>query len=654
LLASLPDFAFVIPLFPLAAFVAILALGRRAPGQGHWLGWIGVGASFVLSVATFLAVTTPESVVDRGLTWAVAGQTPITVGFRVDGLTCIMLLVVSTVALMVQVYSAGYMHGDPRYPRFFAYLSLFTAAMLGLVVANSILLLLICWELVGLSSYLLIGFWFERPSAMRAAKKAFVVTRLGDVGFLFGVVLLFWYTRTFHMESIFHQVGGELPLKVAGVAALLLFCGAIGKSAQFPLHVWLPDAMEGPTPVSALIHAATMVAAGVYLVARMYPLFWPEGYQPAVMGHLFGMGVTTPWVVATTGAVTLLMAAMIGVVQNDIKRVLAYSTVSQLGYMVMALGVGGLTAGVFHLFTHAFFKALLFLGAGSVIHGMGGEQDIMRMGGLRKHMPATFVTFIAGTLALAGIFPFSGFWSKDEVLADALHYHPAFYAVGLMGAFLTAFYMARLCFLTFWGEQRTHDVHPHESPRVMTWPLWVLATLAVVAGFAGTPWSPWFHHLVRPEEPAAAFHPTVALAGTAVAVAGLLCGAALYYWRIVSPASLIAVAPWLHRALKQKLYFDEMYWAGLVKPMFAVSGAASWVDRRIVDGTVNAVGWLTVAFSRVQRWVDTWIVDGLVNLVGQATKTAADGIRVWQTGRIQNYIMVIALGVVLLILIGAR
>ncbi|MGQ9697768.1 MAG: NADH-quinone oxidoreductase subunit 5 family protein, partial [Armatimonadota bacterium] len=462
-----------------------------------------------------------------------------------------------------------------------------------------------------------------------------------------------WHTRTFNLTAIFDKIGGELPLAAAGIAALLLFCGAVGKSAQFPLHVWLPDAMEGPTPVSALIHAATMVAAGVYLVARTYPLFWPEGHNPPVIAHLFGAGVTAPFVVATIGAVTALMAAMIGVVQNDIKRVLAYSTVSQLGYMVMGLGVGGLAAGMFHLFTHAFFKALLFLGAGSVIHGTG-RQDIMQMGGLRRHMPATFITFVIGTLALAGVFPLSGFWSKDEILADALHFHPAFFAAGVAGAFLTAFYMSRLCFLTFWGEPRDHEVHPHESPRVMTWPLWVLAALAVFAGFAGTPWTPWVHQLLAPGEHAPVFHPLVAGLGTAVALAGILAGAVVYYWHLISPAAVVRVAPWLYTALKNKLYMDEILWAILVRPMFAVSNAASWVDRWVVDGFVNAVGYLTVLFSRLQRLVDTWVVDGIVNAVGWATKAAGDTVRLVQTGKIQNYLWIIFAGAALLMLIGAR
>ena len=652
MLAFFPEHAYLIPLFPLVAFGLILLLGRRAPGEGHWVAWIAVGASFVLSILT-LAGAVGREPLDKNHLWAVIGYTPITVGYRIDGLALIMLVVVSTVALMVHIYSAGYMHGDPRYPRYFAYLSLFTAAMLGLVIANNLIPLIICWELVGLSSYLLIGFWFEKPSAMRAAKKAFVVTRLGDIGFLFGAMLLFWHTNTFHLGEIFSKVGRELPLAVAGTAALLLFCGAVGKSAQFPLHVWLPDAMEGPTPVSALIHAATMVAAGVYLVARTYPLFWTGEHQAPVLGHVFGIGVTAPLVVATIGAITALMAASIGVVQNDIKRVLAYSTISQLGYMMMGLGVGGLAAGMFHLFTHAFFKALLFLGAGSVIHGTG-KQDITQMGGLRRFMPATFITFVIGTLALAGVFPMSGFWSKDEILADALHFHPAFYAAGLIGAFLTAFYMSRLCFLTFWGEPRDPQSHPHESPRVMTRPLWILAALSVVAGFAGTPWSPWFHRLLNPEAHAPEFHLNVAAFGTTAALAGIFFGALVYHWKVIPSSALIRIAPWLYTALKNKLYFDEFYWNALVRPMFAVSSASAWVDRWVVDGFVNAVGYLTVTVSRIQRLIDIWVVDGAVNVVGLATKTAGDRIRLLQTGRVQNYLLLVVFGTALLILLGFR
>ncbi|MBI2321660.1 MAG: NAD(P)H-quinone oxidoreductase subunit F, partial [Chloroflexi bacterium] len=492
------EVAWIIPALPLATFLLIVAVARSAPRLAHALAIAGVGAACLASVAV-LAEVVGGAHVERIMAWFRIGQTVFTVGWVVDPLSAAMLVIVTTVSLAVHVYSVGYMHGDAGYARYFAFLNLFTVAMLGIVLAPTLLQLFVFWELVGLCSYLLIGHWYRKPEAAAAAKKAFLVTRLGDLGFLVGILML--WTAT----------------------GLALFCGAIGKSAQFPLHVWLPDAMEGPTPVSALIHAATMVAAGVYMVARLFPLF--EGAPTALL------------VVAYVGIFTAFFAATMGLVAHDVKRVLAYSTISQLGYMMAGLGVGSLAAGMFHLFTHAYFKALLFLAAGSIIHG-AATQDLREMGGLRRVMPITAITFAVGGLALAGVPPFSGFFSKDEILASALHAgQPVLFAVGLATAVMTAFYVSRAWLLAFWGAPRwsasaagspggsrdhaghggsasghdahaagaTNDAHghgaPHESPPVMTVVLVALAIPAALAGLLLGPASGnWFAHFLAPLE----------------------------------------------------------------------------------------------------------------------------------------------------------
>src|ERR671933_1287137 len=420
----------------------------------------------------------PREAVHRHLTWFKIGGIDIGAGIHVDGLTVMMLVVVTFISLMVHIYSTGYMHGNRRYTYFFAALSLFTAAMLLLVVADNTLQLMIGWELVGLCSFMLIGHWWEEGVNSGAAIKAFITTRTGDVGLMLGIITLFFAAgRNFDIENLNHAaLTGAIGHGTLLAGACLLFLGVMGKSAQFPLHVWLPDAMAGPTPVSALIHAATMVVAGVYLVARLYGVFWSA----------FSIFANHYNLVALIGGVTVLIAAALAFVQDDVKKVLAYSTISQLGYMVMALGVGAWTAGVFHLFTHAFFKALLFLGSGSLIHAVH-SNNMSEMGGLRKFMPTTFVTFIIGSVALAGIPPLAGFWSKDEILngASANHY-TLFLIVGLAGAFMTAAYMTRACYLIFWGEYRGHG-HPHESPPSMVWPLRILAALSIVAGLVNAP-----------------------------------------------------------------------------------------------------------------------------------------------------------------------
>lgn len=647
---SIVNLTWLIPVLPLAAFLLILMTGRRGPGQGAYIAIAAIAVSFVLAkiVAgwTILQVFGGHHEFEpfqRSLLWVVLGDLPVRMGFMVDQLTAMMLVVVTLVAMLVQIYSIGYMHGDPRYPRFFAYLSLFSAAMLGLVIADNLLLFFVCWELVGLTSYLLIGFWFEKPSAMRAAKKAFIVTRVGDVGLLLGLILLYDRTGAVNFHAMFAQIPnllnatldiGTLSIPILPLAGLLLFAGAVGKSAQFPLHVWLPDAMEGPTPVSALIHAATMVAAGVYLVGRTYPVFAYDEHSISLM------------VVAIIGAITALMAATIATVLNDIKRVLAYSTISQLGYMIMALGLGpiGYTAGLFHLMTHAFFKANLFLGSGSVIHGTG-TQDMREMGGLAKKMPYTYWTFLLGTAALAGIPLTAGFFSKDEILLGAFHHSIWLFGAGLAAAFLTAFYMTRLMAMTFWGEPRSHEIHAHESPWVMTGPLVVLGVLSIVAGWVGTPFNNMFHHFIHfGESHSEGINWLVMLLATGSAFAGIFLGWAIFVKKWIPSAIFRQRLPWAHNILANKYYFDEIYWAILVVPLFWVTKALALFDQKIVDGLVNGVGYLTLGLAIAWAWFDKYVVDGLVNLTGAITKLSGRVLRYTQAGYAQGYVMCSIIG----------
>jgi len=470
----------IICLLALFAGVFTFFFGKRTPGNGAFVTIGAMAVCFAMSVAVFLNVFFhPETALTSTFTWFTAAGAEIKAGFIVDPLTAVMLVVVTLVSLLVQIYSTEYMHGDKGYSRYFSYLSTFTFAMLMLIITNNFFIMYIAWELVGLCSYLLIGFWFEKQSACNASKKAFITTKLGDIGFLLGLLLLYAKTKTFIFADLYEGVRAGLesgfisPLYLA-VALICLFMGAVGKSAQFPLHVWLPDAMEGPTPVSALIHAATMVAAGVYLVGRAFPLFVLS--KAAIL------------FVAYTGAFTAIFAASIALVQTDIKKVLAYSTISQLGYMILGLGVGGYVSGLFHLMTHAFFKALLFLGSGSVIHALH-NQDITNMGGLMKTMRITAITFLLGCLSIAGIPPFAGFFSKDAILAQVFELayaspqHGLLFIMAITAAFMTAFYMFRLFFLTFTGELRDKHAHPHECGFAITGPLMVLAVLAVIAGF---------------------------------------------------------------------------------------------------------------------------------------------------------------------------
>jgi NADH-quinone oxidoreductase subunit L len=640
--------AWLIPVFPLLAFGLIIAFGRRLPGEGAYVAVAGIGVSALISIGIFLGMLGHPVPYESGLRWMVLGQLPLDLGIRVDQLTTLMLLVVTVVGSMIFIYSIGYMHGDPRYPRFFAYLSLFAASMLLLVLADNLLFLYAGWELVGLCSYLLIGFYFEKPSAARASMKAFITTRVGDFFMFLGILLVFLNTGTFRFTEIFAKVHegalgtltvGGLPLLT--VAAVLLFGGAVGKSAQFPLHTWLPDAMEGPTPVSALIHAATMVAAGVYMVARTYTLFFASAGHEALT------------VVAYIGGVTALMAATIAVTQDDIKRVLAYSTISQLGLMMLGLGVLGYTAGMFHLMTHAFFKALLFLGAGSVIHAMH-TNDIKAMGGLARFMPATYWTFLIGTLALAGVPPLAGFWSKDEILLEAFKHNPPLYAMGALTSFLTAFYMFRVIFYTFTGTLRSHHAHPHESPAVMTRPLMVLAFFAAVVGFVGAPFfgAPIAHFIEFEGIAHAKFDWGFAFVSTLIAVSGILAAAAVYYWKVVPSAILRRAAGPVFALVANKYYVDELYGVLFVRPTVAVAGYLRTFDVYVVDMIVNLVGFAGVGLARLYRVFDLYVVDGIVNLLGWIAKALGGTLRYVQTGRAQNYLLAIALGVIVLLAAG--
>ncbi len=635
--------AWLIPILPFGAFWAIVFWGRRLPGEGAYVAVGSLAVSALLSLGVLVQVL-GGATAQAALGWAVGGDRVYQVGYRVDPLTAVMLVVVTVVGLLIFIYSIGYMHGDPRYPRFFAYLSLFAAAMLTLVLADDFLLLYVGWEGVGLCSYLLIGFWFERPAAARASLKAFVTTRVGDFFMFLGILLLFWQVGSLRFDAVLEAARtGRLAGPLLTLAAVLVFGGAVGKSAQVPLHVWLPDAMEGPTPVSALIHAATMVAAGVYLVARTFPLFAASPDQAALQ------------VVAVVGGVTALMAATIGVVQDDIKRILAYSTISQLGYMMMGLGAGGYTAGVFHLVTHAFFKALLFLAAGSVIHAMH-TNDIKQMGGLARFMPVTYWTMVIGSLALAGVPPLSGFWSKDEILLEAAHRAPVLYWLGAAGAFVTAFYVFRMLFYTFTGSLRAPGAHPHESPRVMTVPLVVLAVFAAGIGLVGAPWpgvGNLFHRFVHLEEAeAASFDLAVAARSTGLALAGILAAAVVYRWRWVSSAALRRVLAPLYAVLVHKYWWDELYAWAVVRPLLWGARQLRTFDLYVIDGIVNAVGVVFVGLSRLYRVFDLYVVDGVVNLLGWVTGLLGATLRYVQTGRAHNYLLAIALGVIVLALVG--
>jgi len=646
--------AWIIPAIPAILVVLIWAFGKRLPRGGSELGIVGMGIAAVLSyivLANYIGGNGP--LVVKQLQWFPFGLgQKLGLGIRMDGLTAIMLPVVTTVSLMVQIYSTGYMHGEKRYTWYFTALNLFTASMLLLVVSNNLLQLLVGWELVGICSYLLIGFWWEDKANSNAAIKAFITTKTGDIPFLIGIFVLFASTHTFDIGQIIAKAEAhQIPTITLTAAAILLFGGAVGKSAQFPLYVWLPDAMAGPTPVSALIHAATMVTAGVFLVARMFPVF---------EGSIAAMNV-----VAIIGAITMLMAALLAMVQDDIKRVLAYSTISQLAYMMAALGVGAGNAGIFHLYTHAWFKALLFLGAGSVIHAVH-SNNMSEMGGLKKFMPTTYWTFVVATLALSGIFPFAGFWSKDEILTEAFrvghgtaaaHGTPAVgyivYGVGVLTAFLTAFYMSRAVHLTFEGEYRGAG-HPHESPRAMTFPLQFLAVLSIVAGFVGIP--AWRHGFatwvgVGGEAKVSSANFVLIAISLAVAVAGLYLGRRLY---LPAPATEpLERLGWFHTLLVNKYYLDDFYMKGIVRPIRdSISAAMYWLNQNVFDAAVNgAAAVARVAGRKVYDNIDQKVIDGAVNSVGIGTQDGSRLLRYIQSGDVQRYAAALFGGVAVLVLL---
>ncbi|MHA2621068.1 MAG: NADH-quinone oxidoreductase subunit L [bacterium JZ-2024 1] len=627
-------------LFPALSFGIIALWGTRLKSAA---GLISVGAillSFIFTVNVFrFFIQDPENVIRWNYPFVELGSERFVLGLSVDGMTALMLILVTFVGSLIHIYSVGYMHGDEGYHRYFGYLSLFTASMLLLVLADNFLFLYVGWEMVGFTSYSLIGFWYRKPSASKAGKKAFLTTRTGDLGFLVGWLLVYSATGSLLIETARElSLGGERGAVLAGVAGLLIFWGAMGKSAQFPLHVWLPDAMEGPTPVSALIHAATMVAAGVYLVARVSFLF--EG------------ALWAQTVVLYVGAFTALFAATLGVAMMDIKRVMAYSTVSQLGYMMAGLGAGAVAQSVFHLLTHGFFKALLFLGAGSVIHAVH-SNDMLHMGGLKKYMPITYWTLLAGSLALVGIPPFSGFFSKDEILAGTLHAaqergHWIPFIMLVLGVFFTSFYVFRMLYLTFGGSYRGRRHRPpHESPPVMTIPLIILALFSFAGAlvFRG----PVLELLHGGGEPH--FNVIVPALSLAMAGAGLYLAYLVYGVRRISPYAFQRTYPALSAALVHKYYFDELYDTVIVRPGMALAALCARFDRLVIDGLINLVGYIAVGCSFFSGFSDKYIVDGLVNLIAYFTGMLGSLTRRLQTGNAQTYAGLITAGVLIIMVL---
>jgi NADH-quinone oxidoreductase subunit L len=619
----------LILLFPLLSLLIIALVLRpffnHRPKLGGYvtIGAIGITCALSIWVLSTVLGTPEHKLAMPDIQWLIIGDFNIHVGLLIDSLTAVMLVVVSFVSLMVQIYSQGYMEGDPGYHRYYAFMSLFTLCMLGLILFDNLVLMFLCWEGVGLGSYLLIGFWFHKPSAANAAKKAFIVTRFGDLGFLAAILLIYVNTGTFDTEELHAlAMAGTLGGTTLTLITLGIFAGAMGKSAQFPLHVWLPDAMEGPTPVSALIHAATMVAAGVFLVARFYPLF--EHSQTALM------------TVGVIGAFTAIFAASMGLVMNDIKRVLAYSTISQLGYMMLGLATGGVAIGIFHLFNHAFFKALLFLGAGSVNHSTG-TFDMREMGGLRKTMPWTYATFLIGSLSLAGIWPFSGFWSKDEIVAGSMN-QPVLFYLAMITVFMTAFYMFRAIFITFHGEYRggaqpehgSHDAHhgPHESAAVMVMPLVILAVLSIFTGWWNVTggFGSFMGHGVEQEVHGFAqgffgvLTHRIPLISLAVALSGILIAYMMYCTKWISAEVVGRIFKPFYLLFSHKYWLDELYERIIVVKVLinGICAALNVFDSRGIDGTVNGLA--------------------------RGTASVSSSLRKVQTGQLQVYAMAIVLG----------
>jgi NADH-quinone oxidoreductase subunit L len=687
----------LIPALPLfaAGIIAVNKQPKRKLAASLAIGSMALG--FLLSLCAFAVTLGHHGEGHKAFcevfsfNWIQFGGQWMDIGWVLDPLTAIMLMMVTFVGMLIFIFSVGYMAHDQNFMRFFCFLALFASGMLGVVIANNLFLFFVSWEIVGLTSYLLIGFWYHKPSAAAAAKKAFITTRIGDLGLLLGMVWLYAQTGTLNfydhgkgcLESgalttmLTHATIGGMA--VSTMIGLLIFLGAVGKSGQVPLHVWLPDAMEGPTPVSALIHAATMVAAGVFLVARVYPLMSVGGIIGA-----HGVPVTTSLTVITwVGAITAIFAASIAVAQNDIKRILAYSTVSQLGYMMMGLGVGGVAVGMFHLITHAFFKALLFLGSGSVIHGCHEEQDVRKMGGLKKYMPVTFAVYAVGMLALAG-FPlfFSGFWSKDEILHSAHNWPVSHipFLLGCTGALFTAFYMTRQVALVFFGSYRGHEMDsahghsapahshssesshdPHESPAVMTVPLIILAGFAILLGFVGTPAWPWFDGYLTGEEFSFSFSKLtepgtlgLMLASAAIVFTGLGLGWFLYGKRQRKTAAekdvLEAAQPFIYKLLENKYFIDEIYEATVIRFNAFAAWLCDFADQWIFGGAVLLVKYITVGLAWLYRLTDEYFVNLGFDTGCEALREGGGGLSKLHTGRVQTYLRVIGVTLVALII----
>lgn len=669
-------------LLPLVSFVLLIFTGKRYVDKSGLVGTSILGIDLLLSFyILFVKLPSEAKVWDWTFTWidfhTFVNSVPLKldIGIMVDNLTAVMLVVVNLISFLVHLFSLGYMKGDVRYSRYYANLGLFTFSMLGIVVTNNYLLMYVFWELVGLSSYLLIGHWYEKKSASDAAKKAFIVNRVGDLGFFIGIMIVWMQFSTLTFNGIFTSIhNGIIPFDSntwLTAAGLLIFCGAVGKSAQFPLHVWLPDAMEGPTPVSALIHAATMVAAGVYLVARTFPMLTADALL----------------YIAYIGAITAFIAATIAIAQNDIKKILAYSTISQLGYMVMGLGVGAYTAGVFHLVTHAAFKAGLFLASGSVIHAMHhalhhvgdhhtDAQDIRYMGGLKNKLPVTFWTMLIFTLAISGVPLTSGFLSKDEILAGTLAFskftgHTLIPIIGFFVAGLTAFYMFRMIIVVFFGEhQDTHRFeHLHESPKVMTIPLIILAALSLFAFYSFNPLSAshgWFYEKIVPPTvvvpeavsatPTVEFieevhhqHSLAMILSLSVAGLGILIAFVTYYWKKISADAVANALKPIYNFLLNKWYFDELYDKTAVAATIGASKVLAWFDLKVIDGIVDGSASLTRLGSYISGKFDSIVVDGLVNFTAYLAGFFGMLLRAVQTGKVQTYIVFALVGLMILL-----
>ncbi|MDR3685452.1 MAG: NADH-quinone oxidoreductase subunit L [Coriobacteriia bacterium] len=637
---NLLAYAWILPVLPLLAFALVIATGRKLPRMVAPAAGITTMSLVFLASLAMLWATMHGARFNADVSWIHAFGLNVVVGILVDPLSSLMLVIVSLVSVLVQIYSIGYMATEERFRWYFGAISLFTAAMIGVVLSDGWLLMYMCWEVMGLASFLLIGFWYETPTASAASMKAFMVTRLGDVGFGLGLAVMWLAVGSFSFATVFQAVAsGRWAGPTLIAAALLLFMGAMGKSAQFPLHVWLPDAMAGPTPGSALIHAATMVAAGVYLVARSYPLFEANP--------------VTLQVVAIIGAITAVMAALIACAMDDIKKVLAYSTISQLGYMMIALGVGSWGAAIFHLMTHAFFKSLLFLAAGSVIHGTN-TQDAREMGGLWRKMPWTTAAWVIGALSLAGIPPLAGFWSKDEILLDALdNGHMVLLVSGLVVAVLTAFYMGRITFLAFFAEPgaTSKSPHAHESSAVMVVPLVVLATLAAFIGLVGAP--PLYAFAGFLGEHADPFNIVLASIAVAAAVGGITYAWVMYQRGWASPDWYLRnrrISP----VLVHQFWIDDAYERVIVAPAMVLADLLRKADVAVVDGIVRGFGRAGMALSAFLAVFDRSVVDGAVDGLGSGVVGGGGQVRRIQTGNVQTYLLLLVASIIVLVLVFAR